>query len=83
VAGERGERERLNKFLCCAGHDDADVDSILLECADKFGGLVGSDSAADSDGYARHFSVHENPSPRYLTCNIQMVKELRFDYPSS
>jgi hypothetical protein len=35
----------------------------LLECADEFSGLVGGDSAAYSDDYARCFSVHQTPSP--------------------
>src|ERR1039458_3848528 len=58
VAGERGEGKRLNELLGGAGHDDADVDFILLQEADEFSGLVGGDSAADSNDYARRFSVH-------------------------
>jgi hypothetical protein len=75
VAGERGEGERLDELLGGSGHHNADVNFILLKCADEFGGLVGCDSAADSDGYARRFSVNE-PPPRYLFGKIQMIKEL-------
>ena len=63
VAGERRERERLDELLGGASHHDANIDFILLERADEFSGLVGSDSAADSNDYAWHFSIHETPSP--------------------
>ena len=54
-----------------AGHGDADVDFILLQCADEFCGLVGGDSAGDADQNARCFSVHETPSPpRHQTCIV-------------
>ncbi len=70
VAGERGERERLDEFLRGPGHGDADVDFILLQQADEFCGLVGGDSAGNADEHARCFSVHTTPSPP-LVSNLQ------------
>src|ERR1019366_6451980 len=55
VAGERREGERLDKLLRGAGHDDAHLGAVLLEFADEFGCLVGSDPAADAYGYFLSF----------------------------
>jgi hypothetical protein len=49
VSGERGERERADKLLRSPGHDDVDVDFVLLQETDEFSGLVSGDSAANSD----------------------------------
>ena len=57
VAGERGESKRLDELLGSAGHGDADVDFILLQCADEFSGLVGCDSAGDADSYMNCLSA--------------------------
>ncbi len=60
-AGERGEGERRNEFLRGAGHHDLHVELFLLQAADELRGLVGSDSARDSESDF-HGGLEEAPS---------------------
>src|SRR5713226_3329902 len=59
--GERGKRQRSNKLLRGAGHNDLYPDAAILQQADNFRRLVGCNSAADAQG-----NLHE----RFLSPEI-------------
>jgi hypothetical protein len=46
VAGQSGERERLDEFLRAAGHYDLHVMAVLLKRPNQLGGFISRDSAA-------------------------------------
>ena len=49
LAGKRGKGERADKLLRRSGHDDLHTYGAVLQQANEFGGLVGCDSAADTE----------------------------------
>ena len=58
VSGERGEGERLDELFRRFGHDDVNIERVLLQGAHQLRCFVSGDSAgdADCDLHTRHFT---------------------------
>src|SRR2546423_2857385 len=60
-SGEGGEGERTNEFLSGVGHDDLNTNTAVLQQADDLCGLVGCNTAANSEG-----NFHAVFAPAYI-----------------
>ncbi len=57
VAGESGEGERRDELLRGRGHHHMHVEGVLLQIANQFRGLVGSDAAGDANRDLHEYRV--------------------------
>src|SRR5690606_9697830 len=72
VAGQRLQGQRGNELSSALGHYHADFSALILEAANQFGALVGSNTASHADDDA--FAIQPLHRPAfYITVDVRHV----------
>ena len=75
AAGERGEGERTNEFLCRGCQNDVHGESAFHQGASQLGGLIGRDASTDAERYIHREIGHRKIGPCRTAVGRPAVKK--------